>query len=1540
MADQQERIVLDYDPGKAVQAAAQANAAIASNEKAAERVGLASQKAASDQSDAILRIVSTSKRQVDSIVASAEKRASALKNPLDQLQSQKQFSLDKVAGDPEAVRRVAAAYDQLAAAEKAAAAADKALAVQSTISSVEQRVLALKSPLEQLLHQKQTAIDAVIGDPAAVRKVAGDFDILIKAEKDAATAAKGLDLSRQIKDGIENPVGAAGGILQGFINKIGAGGVIAGAALLGIGVAAKEAFGLIRDAGRESEEIVNLGDKLGVTAGQAAVLNAQARIAGVGVDSLGGLVRKLSTNLTDGGQEARSIIGTLNSLGVSVAGLGNSFRNPVDILRDLSGQISRLPDRASQVDLLTKAFGRGAVELLPLILHFKELEEQAKSTGVGGLDELYKRMQAVDDKLDVLSIKWQAFKIKLAEKVVSIVEFVVNAKGGTGVSDSTAVFFLNSLIPGAGTAVLAKNAAGALFESKLDIKVPTPAVPDGLVNESQRRGNVLERQFHDRQTPEGVQEKLADLAKQRDQALARIVPGRDEATQKSNIAAVQGLDAEIEKQKELLKILSGLPEATRAIEQKRREEIAKSQDLILENEKKNVDARAKIAIDALDTLGARDILSARQVEDEKLNIQKDTIDKVAALEKAAIETRSKSEIDKLRSEQKEKGIAPATIERAVQPLTAQRDERLLQVDREAADARNKADDDLARARIVRDRSYADQSLAVSEKNIDAIATIEARGAERTRDQQLDSLALVNARTVADKIAVEQKRFSIESDFLKASERAQFESVDRRLKRELDLLDLQAQREGISDTERLKRRQLLEQEFQIERQGIAEETDAAIASSARKAAIDANRAVQEYNLSVFDSFKRQSEGIFDAMQAKGQNVFQAIGNAFKNAMLTAIKDVVSSRVAAALTELVTGQKVTLQSGNTGAGPLGKLAGQLGVGAVPTFGNKQAPVELKTKLDLSNHLGDLQLRSGAAPVYVVNPQKAEKAPSSLAVDGLIPSLGAIASRLERPRPLVERVTSTLGGSDGEGLSGQGGPDASADFKSALEKIILPFKQPPPVELKTKLDLSNHLGDLQLKSGAAPVYVVNVGQPKSEGGRAASALEGLAPVLGGIAVSLGNLGSRVPAGAVSSTIDFGAGAVSTGPPSVFGAASQLGPGGTSGFAGPLSGFGGSGDLGTAPLGGFGGGPAGTFGGPSGGGGFLGSILKTLGLGQHGPETIGGLPGGTPGADNAAGTTGSGGGIFGGLKGLFGGGKNILSSLGNIGMDKGGLPGVNGAPGTDLGGGLFGGHGIGGAGGGALLAGGGILAYDGLRRGGIGGLLETTAGGAAIGAKFGGPIGALIGAGVGAIAGTVRLFVKSANEKIRQKVKDTYKVDISDKGILTQIANIAKQSYGGDLDIAIRAPEVRQLIELYGMTHGQDTKGIVAHAQASVFSNTGGVLSAQPTFFDGQAVLPGQTQAKLGTPRLTPNGYVTDPVPTGANTVRGGAAPQTIQAGPTTLSLDAAATTALLQGQAASVIAGSPRLISQTASTGMGLSAARRDIAANTLNPSLITA
>jgi hypothetical protein len=222
------------------------------------------------------------------------------------------------------------------------------------------------------------------------------------------------------------------------------------------------------------------------------------------------------------------------------------------------------------------------------------------------------------------------------------------------------------------------------------------------------------------------------------------------------------------------------------------------------------------------------------------------------------------------------------------------------------------------------------------------------------------------------------------------------------------------------------------------------------------------------------------------------------------------------------------------------------------------------------------------------------------------------------------------------------------------------------------------------------------------------------------------------------------------------------------------------------------------------------------------------------------------------------------------------------------------------------AALLGGATLALMGLQRGGVSGLAMTTAGGALIGFKYGGPLGAAIGAGVGAVAGLVRLFVKGAQEKAREKIKATYGVDIREKNILTEIVNIAKQGFGGNLDMAIRSQQVRDLVELYALSTGQSTSGLPATVRPVSLLQQGGSLF-----------------------QSSPGGLALDRI--------GGGAPSSA-AGPTVINITVPGAKEFFEKETVRVVVENPRAVQSAAMTATKASAGRREMTGLQLSPGLI--
>ncbi|HEY6272616.1 MAG TPA: transglycosylase SLT domain-containing protein [Terriglobales bacterium] len=173
---------------------------------------------------------------------------------------------------------------------------------------------------------------------------------------------------------------------------------------------------------------------------------------------------------------------------------------------------------------------------------------------------------------------------------------------------------------------------------------------------------------------------------------------------------------------------------------------------------------------------------------------------------------------------------------------------------------------------------------------------------------------------------------------------------------------------------------------------------------------------------------------------------------------------------------------------------------------------------------------------------------------------------------------------------------------------------------------------------------------------------------------------------------------------------------------------------------------------------------------------------------------------------------------------------------------------------------------------RGTGGGIAETAGGGALVGAGIGTMImpglGTAIGAGIGAVAGAgiglgeMLAGVESPRHEAIRLVKQIYHIGINN-ATADSIVNIANQSYGGRVGVAVRSPEVRHMLGLYAAGTGQANQfqpGLNEPHGASLVES-GGTLYQQATYQYGNAYTyasslpvygntPGQPTHNLGAP------------------------------------------------------------------------------------------
>lgn len=469
--------------------------------------------------------------------------------------------------------------------------------------------------------------------------------------------------------------------------------------------------------------------------------------------------------------------------------------------------------------------------------------------------------------------------------------------------------------------------------------------------------------------------------------------------------------------------------------------------------------------------------------------------------------------------------------------------------------------------------------------------------------------------------------------------------------------------------------------------------------------------------------------------------------------------------------------------------------------------------------------------------------------------------------------------------------------------------------------KLEQPNHLGDVSLVSGAVPVVLMNAGggqgSPQQQIARSGGGFS-----FGSLAAGLG-LGGLF-AGGLAATPPFLPSAIA---PSVGGTANSYAfldgiidatsvPGSFLSGANQLVNIaGGTGDLSKSlftqalsqSLGSSG---------TSGGGGIFSSILHTLGIGGGGN---------------------SGGGIFSKIGGLFGGsgssgGGGILSKIG-------GLFGLGGSGGGAAGGKFDGFGGLSGlspAGGGGImgmLGGmGGMLGLPlmlgGLMKGGTSGGIMGIGGGALTGLMVAGPWGAIGGAAIGGarLLAEKLGWITTDRKHAKDLVKQVYGMDINN-ATADQIVAIAKQSYGGQIDVAVRSQQVRDLLKLYAQTTGQksaEDKFVQDKIHSASLTEADGKLFQNAVYDNGNAY-------SYSSPLSVYGGTQTSPLSTYAPN-QGYFGPSTIQ-----LNVNGQSAAALLDGRVATVA--TPQFVSSRALAASSSSIGRNQQTSNTIQPSAIS-
>lgn len=242
-----------------------------------------------------------------------------------------------------------------------------------------------------------------------------------------------------------------------------------------------------------------------------------------------------------------------------------------------------------------------------------------------------------------------------------------------------------------------------------------------------------------------------------------------------------------------------------------------------------------------------------------------------------------------------------------------------------------------KAKLDREAATQDATLTLRNDAARSAFAFEQTISDQQRDRELRQVEGVNAKTVSQKVAVEQAKAQIEEAALLRSYRIKAEFLDREQALELQGLEIRNQAGLISDQELADRRTaLIELNAEKGRQ-LTITSEASIAAARDTASVNSAKIIQDNNLKVFEGLKSSVGQIFDSTISRSKSFGQALADAIKLPFLAAIKEIVSSRVALLLFSIFGGGDAK----GSGTSTLGRLLGGGSGGGGGLFGSRGAP-----------------------------------------------------------------------------------------------------------------------------------------------------------------------------------------------------------------------------------------------------------------------------------------------------------------------------------------------------------------------------------------------------------------------------------------------------------------------------------------------------------------------------------------------------------------------------------------------------------------------
>lgn len=235
-----------------------------------------------------------------------------------------------------------------------------------------------------------------------------------RAEKAADDASRS---SLQAANAFRSPWQAVSTGLQTVEAEFGVIGIAAGLVAAGLVVVAKAAYDLVDSTGQAAIETANLATRLGVTNEAALKLDAATKIVGISAQAFETNIRFLAQALDDTSGAGNKTLTAIRSLGIETITANGAQREMGVIFEEILSKLSQITDKNERAAKAIEIFHRNAMQIIPLIDQYDQLNAAVGDLGVGAHEGLTAALKAQGEEVNKLNIAWQTFKNEIAAAI-------------------------------------------------------------------------------------------------------------------------------------------------------------------------------------------------------------------------------------------------------------------------------------------------------------------------------------------------------------------------------------------------------------------------------------------------------------------------------------------------------------------------------------------------------------------------------------------------------------------------------------------------------------------------------------------------------------------------------------------------------------------------------------------------------------------------------------------------------------------------------------------------------------------------------------------------------------------------------------------------------------------------------------------------------------------------------------------------------------------------------------------------------------------